>query len=112
MKWFMVLLLVAAFLGDLDLSQVPEECQGKEIRCQDGAVGSCTLMHCPGSTVYGPDGRVLYYEAPCSNTCNYAMRCSCEGNSFFIRIRNLYSGDHENDKTVDQILRDYERGRR
>ncbi len=70
-----------------DKNQVPEECMGQHITCEDNLIGNCTAMYCPGSTTYDSNGEIISRTGPC-NKCVYFRQCYCEnGKVFTITLR-------------------------
>lgn len=82
-------LSVASLSFALEKTEIPAECQGKEIKCEMQSPGSCTAMYCGGlQYIYDSNGNYLRTENDCNHYLGHIV-CSCNGNTFFPKVDPL-----------------------
>lgn len=78
-----VCLMLSGTAQALDKAQIPPECKGKTIVCNDGACVS-TLVACVQTYQYDDQGTLLSAPEPCRNQTTCWKSCLCGGLQFTV----------------------------
>ncbi len=69
----------------LDKSQIPIQCEGKNIHCMQHNRGTCFAIYCPPTKTYDKEGNLISESDGC-NPCSYTIteECFCDDFRFVL----------------------------